>query len=280
LVFVGCSTNTTLWKHEKPLVPDDATLVHVSDDAHELGKNHPADVAVLGDPGTVAGELADEVSDALDPDVLEERLESVESTKEVVGEKMESMGVDESDSPLPSKAELVDALRDATPDAFLVDEGVTAKYALLTRFDLEARQWFANKGGGLGYGLPASVGAAIAHDEVGSERDVVGFVGDGSYLYYPQSVFSAVREGVDLTVVVSNNRNYRILKDNTLDIFGGNEDDYDFVGMDIEPRVNVPANAESYGATARRVESEDELDEALTDAVGGGVDVVDVLVHD
>ena len=282
LVFVGCSTNTTLVRHEKDLVPESATCIHVSDDAWQIGKNDPADAAVIGDPGRVLDELADRVRARLSDDARESRLERVGAVKEMVAAKMNQMGADDApDDPRASKAELVDSMHDVAPDAYIVDEGVTAKYAMLTRWPFAPEQYVSNKGGGLGYGLPAAVGAGVAEGQRDEPRDVVGFVGDGSYLYYPQTLYSAARYGVDLTVVIPDNRNYRILKDNTLDMFGGDEDDYEFVGMDFEPPVDIPANAESHGARGRLIEDPDEISASLAEAMEReGPDVLDVLVHD
>ncbi|UPV73660.1 thiamine pyrophosphate-binding protein [Halorussus limi] len=281
LVFVGCSTNTTLTRHERPLVADDTTCVHVSDDAWQVGKNQPADAAVVGDPGRVLRELSERLRKRLTATDREGRLERVEMVKNMVESRMAEMGDGEADDPRASKAELVDAMEAVAPDAYIVDEGVTAKYAMLTRWDLEPEQYVSNKGGGLGYGLPASVGAAIAESQTDDPRDVIGFIGDGSYLYYPQTLYSAAREEVDLTVVIPDNRNYRILKDNALDLFGGEEDDYEFVGMDFDPPVDIPANAESHGARGRLVPEPDEIESALEKALDrDGPDVLDVLVHD
>jgi benzoylformate decarboxylase len=300
LVFAGTSTNTTLTAHDRPLVSADTTCVHLGDDPWQLGKNQPADAAVVGDPGRVMADLADRVRDRVDEGTRDRRLESVEAFEQMAARRVEAMGEDgeaqraseslsgdqprdEREDPGASKAELVDAMESVAGDAYVVDEGVTSKYAMLTRWSFEPEGYVSNKGGGLGYGLPASIGAAIAESdrEDREPRDVVGFVGDGSYLYYPNAIYSAARHGVDLTVVIPDNRNYRILKDNTLDLFGGEEDDYEFVGMDFEPPVDIPANAESHGARGQLIEDPDEISSALAAAMDReGPDVLDVLVHD
>ena len=281
IVFAGCSTNTTLMRHESPLVDPGTTCIHLGDDARELGKSQPADAAVLSDPGLVMRELADRLNERLSDEEREERLAAVERAKAAASETLRTVGTGEPDDPRASKAELVDAMRATAPDAAVVDESVTANYVMLARWPFEPEQYQSNKGGGLGYGLPASVGAAMAESEAGTGRDVLCFVGDGSYLYYPQTLYSAARHGVDLTVVVSDNRNYRILKDNTLAIMGGEEADYDFAGMDFEPPVDIPKNAESHGARGQLIESPEEIEDALAAALGrGGPDVLDVLVHD
>ncbi|MFB6360105.1 MAG: thiamine pyrophosphate-binding protein [Halobacteriales archaeon] len=283
LVLAGCSTNTTLVRHEGELIDRGTDTVQVGVDPWELGKNEPADATVRGDPGAILGALADRVDDRLDPEERETRLEDVAAFKAMAEKQMRALGEDAAEDPRASKADLVDALEAAAPEAFIVDEGVTAKYAMLTRWSLSPEQYISNKGGGLGYGLPAAVGAAMAERTRTDRepRDVIGFVGDGSYLYYPHTLYTAARYGVDLTVVIPDNRNYRILKDNTLDLFGGAEADYDFVGMDFEPPVDIPANAESHGATGRLIEDAPAIESAVTDAVAtDGPVVLDVLVHD
>jgi len=283
VAFVGCSTNTTLMRHEEPLVSPDTETVHVGPDAWELGKNEPTNAAVVGDPGLVMAELAERVGGRLDADERERRVEAVRELKASLAGTIRSMGEDEKPEgeTRASKAELVDAIQSVVPEAYVVDEGVTSKYALLTRFDLDAEGYISNKGGGLGYGLPAAVGAALAERETDAPREVLGFVGDGSYLYYPHTLYTAARREVDLTVVVSDNRNYRILKDNTVRMFDTDYEDHDFVGMDFDPVVNIPQNARSHGARGHLVETPETIAETLEAAVERpGPDVVDVLVHD
>ncbi|WP_458206586.1 thiamine pyrophosphate-binding protein [Haladaptatus sp. NG-SE-30] len=279
IVFAGCSTNTTLTRHDRDLVSEHATAIDLNDDPWQVGKTTPADVAVVGDLGLVMDAIAEQVEVA--DDELAGRLERVQQFKSFAQQKIASMGEDESDDPRASKAELVDALRSVVPDAYVVDEGVTSKYALLTRWNFERESYISNKGGGLGYGLPAAVGAAMAEAGRDDPRPVVGFIGDGSYLYYPHTLYSAARYDVDLTVVIPDNRNYRILKDNTIKLFGGTDDDHEFVGMDFEPPVEIPKNAESHGASGYLVESPEDIESTVATALEeDGPSVVDVLVHD
>jgi benzoylformate decarboxylase len=282
LVFAGCSTHTTLIRHESPLVGRETTCIHLGGDARELGKHHPADAAVLGDPGEVMVELGERLKGMVGPDTREKRIEGVERAKASLADTLDSIGRgDAEDDPRASKAELVDRLREAVSDAYVVDEGVTAKYPLLLRWPLDARGMISNKGGGLGYGLPAAVGAAVAEGQREEPRDVLGYVGDGSYLYYPHAIHTAARHGIDLAVVIADNRNYRILKDNTVKLFGGTVDDHEYVGMDFDPPVDLVANAQSHGAEARRVETPDGIGPAVTEALASeGPTVLDVLVHD
>lgn len=283
LALVGTSTNTTLLHHENPLVSEDTTTIQVSSDPWEVGKNHPADSAVVGDPGRVMDAIAERVEGRLDEAERESRIDYVETMKGSLEATMEQLGEDEKPEgdTRSSKAELVDNMKSVDPDTYIVDEGVTSKFALLTRFPMEPEQYLSNKGGGLGYGLPASVGAAFAESMRDDPRNVVGYIGDGSYLYYPNTLYTAARHDLDMTVVVPDNRNYRILKENTMKMMGGDEEDYEFVGMDFEPHVDIPKNAESHGARGHLVETPEEFPEVYEEALNSeGPDVIDVLVHD
>ena len=70
------------------------------------------------------------------------------------------------------------------------------------------RQYFHNRGGGLGWGMPAAVGVSLAHDHA----PVLCLVGDGSALYSPQALWSAVHEETPVVYVILNNLEYGILK--------------------------------------------------------------------
>ena len=278
ILLAGRSTDTDSFERDADRIPRDAELVHVSDDAWQVGKNEPADVAVIGDPGRVLGSIADRVSELVDDAERARRLDRVRAA----GARNDSSAgnVDPGDG-RATKTQLARALDAVLDDALVVNEAVTSSLALRQERAFGPNEYLSNKSGGLGYGLPAAVGAALAEEEAGGERTVVGFIGDGSYLYYPQTIYSARRYDVDLTVVVANNSNYRILKDNTIRMLGGSEDDYDFPGMDFDPAVDFTANAGSHGAVAHRVDSPTEIEPTLREAVTtDGPVVVDVAIKD
>ncbi|PSQ11890.1 acetolactate synthase [Halobacteriales archaeon QS_5_70_15] len=279
VVLAGVVSNTTTNPPEVDIVPSTATTVQVSNQAWELGKNYVADVAVLGDPGAVMARLADRLEGQVPDAEREARVEAMARTRRRL--RTGAADDEEPSDPRASDAELAAAMRAAAPDARVVAEAPTTAGAVRAAWAFEPGQYFANRGGGLGYGLPAAIGSAIAERGRQEPRDVVALVGDGSYLYYPQSLYTAARYDVDLTVVVADNRNYRILKDNTLRLFGGEEEAYDFVGMDFDPPVDLAANAVSHGASGRLVEDPGEIESAVANAVAEpGPTVLDVLTRD
>jgi benzoylformate decarboxylase len=284
--FLGAISNVPTSSADTGFVTEGSTCVQISADARELGKNYPADVAVLGDPGVVVGELLDRLDGRIDAAERDARLERVERVR---GAWLDSRteGADAGDHERTSKAELVAALHAAVPDARVVAEAVTSRAALVANRgrpadgDLEVEQDSSWRGGSLGHGVAAAIGAAIAERERPAPRDVVGFVGDGSFLYYPHAVYSAARYDVDVTIVVADNRNYRILKDNMVALLGGSLDDYDFESVEIDPPVDIAGTAAQFGASGRLVADPDDVRAAIASAVAEpGPSVLDVLVHD
>src|SRR5207244_2413232 len=67
--------------------------------------------------------------------------------------------------------------------------------------------WLTLCGGAIGQGLPVATGAAVAC----RDRKVVCLEADGSAMYTLQSLWTQVREGLDVTTVIFNNRSYALL---------------------------------------------------------------------
>ena len=62
------------------------------------------------------------------------------------------------------------------------------------------------KGGGLGYGMPASLGAALAHK--GTDKFCVNIQPDGDLLFTVSSMWTAVHHQIPLLSIVCSNRSY------------------------------------------------------------------------
>lgn len=108
-------------------------------------------------------------------------------------------------------------------------------------------------GGGLGFGLPAAVGAQLA----APDRPVVAAMGDGSMHYAITSLWTAAHYGIPLTIVVASNAEYGILKE-----FGVIEHATGVPGLDL-PGLDVVATARSYGVDAHEAKSTDDVAELL-----------------
>ncbi len=118
-------------------------------------------------------------------------------------------------------------------------------------------------GGAIGQGLPVAVGAAIACPT----RPVVALQADGSAMYTIQALWTMVREGLDVTVVVCANQAYNILK---YELFRVGVADVGPQARSLTdlapPRLDFVSLASGMGVPAIRAESADALVAGLRQA--------------
>jgi benzoylformate decarboxylase len=163
---------------------------------------------------------------------------------------------------------------EAMPDsAILVDEGLTSSRQMLAlRPHRDRYGYHALASGGIGWGLPASVGVSLANPD----RQVVCYSGDGSAMYSIQSLWTAAHHKLPLTFIIVNNGGYRIIKQRLLAFHA---DDH-YVGMDfIDPKVDFTGVAKSLGLEAIKITDPGELKSALKSAFGRpGPKLIEVVV--
>jgi benzoylformate decarboxylase len=163
---------------------------------------------------------------------------------------------------------------EAMPDnAILVDEGLTSGRQLLAlRPHRDRYGYHALASGGIGWGLPASIGVSLANPG----RPVVCYSGDGSAMYSIQALWTAANHKLPLNVIIANNGGYRIIKQRLLAFHG---DDH-YVGMDFkDPPVDFAGIARSLGLEAMRITDPGELQATLTSAFKRpGAKLIEVMV--
>ncbi|MCW1933471.1 5-guanidino-2-oxopentanoate decarboxylase [Pararhodobacter zhoushanensis] len=102
---------------------------------------------------------------------------------------------------------LLQALRDAVPEAIFVGDSTQIAYAGNLYYSHDrVGGWFnaATGYGALGYGIGAAVGAALA----APGTRVICLTGDGGLMFHPGELRTARDEGLDVTFVVFNNEGY------------------------------------------------------------------------
>ena len=158
-------------------------------------------------------------------------------------------------------------------NAILVDEGLTSsRHIVALRPHRDRYGYHALAAGGIGWGLPASVGASLANPQ----RPVVCYSGDGSAMYSIQALWTAAHHKLPLSVVIINNGGYRIIKQRLHSFHG----DDNYIGMDFaDPPVDFAGLAGSLGLDAIRITDPAELKPTLSSAFGRpGTKLIEVVV--
>ncbi len=126
---------------------------------------------------------------------------------------------------------------------------------------LERETFYTCASGGLGHGLPAAVGVALARPG----RKVIGLLGDGSAMYAIQGLWSAAELKLPVAFVVVNNSSYRALEE-----FGRHFDIGVLPGVKL-PHIDFCGLAAAQGVKSMRVERCEDLDGALREIFGAQV---------
>lgn len=262
-------------------MPPTLPVIHLDTDPWEIGKNHPAQVAILGDPKATLPELTAETDARLTQSAragARERLEraskAVLADRAALADKAHAMARAVPVQPLA----LLHAIGALLPkDAVVVDEAISSSAGIrqLIKSD-DPQSFFGLRGGGIGWGLPAAIGVKLALPD----RPVVALIGDGSAMYTIQALWTAAHARIGVAFVLFNNTSYRILKQRTNLLRGSAEQTDTYVGMDlVDPAIDFVALARALGVDAERARTVGEAADLLKQAIaGGGPMLIDVAV--
>jgi benzoylformate decarboxylase len=262
-------------------MPEGMTVVHMDTDPWQLGKNYPAKVAILGDPKATLPDLAEALRKRLGSGGVKERqakIAALSAAHTSATEKLRTKARTEVQSSPISPLALVGAVADAVPDdAIIVDESISSSHGVRNLFRAQdQRSFYGLRGGGIGWGLPATLGVKLAQPG----RPVVGLIGDGSAMYTIQALWTASHDSIPCVYVIFNNASYRILKQRTLALKGFSAEDDQYVGMDlVNPRIDYVGMAKALGVPGELVEKGVEIGAAVKRGLAsGGPYLVDVHI--
>lgn len=253
-------------------VPPSVKIIQVDPDPYEIGKTYPVELGLRGDVGATARALRASIETLASPDARA----GIAARTVAIGEERASavagldaaVQVQSSQSPLPALAACAAAVEAFEGPVSVVDEAVTntaAVRAVLPQRDPDS--YFFFRGGGLGWGIPAAAGVALAQPD----RSVVAFVGDGATNYVPQSLWTLAHHDIPATIVVLNNGGYYILKAQLLGMGGKAAAAGVYPGMDIaDPTVDFMALASAYGVPSERAETSGDITAVVRKAMSSG----------
>ncbi|EBA15560.1 hypothetical protein RSK20926_15121 [Roseobacter sp. SK209-2-6] len=211
---------------------------------------HEAEIAIEGDAAEVTSALLS-LLEGNDP----AGEGSARAAKARAG-AMEEIGAD-----MRAACEVLDAMRDAVPEALMVGDSVYPIYAGNLYYDHDRPGgWFnaATGFGALGYGIPAAIGASLADPSA----PVICIVGDGGAQFSLPELMCAVDEKLPITFVIWNNHGYQEIATSMQDA------DVKVVGCDPTP-PDFEFVARSCGMPFQRIKSDPHMvSEALQQAQG------------
>jgi benzoylformate decarboxylase len=148
-----------------------------------------------------------------------------------------------------------------SPDSIVVEEAPSARSVMHNYLPVMRRETFYTMcSGGLGYGLPAAVGVAMAR----RSSKVIGLIGDGSSMYSIQGLWSAAQMKLPITLIILKNRRYAALQEFAA-VFGFASDEK-LEGTDL-PDIDFVSLAKGQGCDGVRVDKAEDLRGVLAEAL-------------
>lgn len=280
LLLVGTAEATSVFPAPAGPLPPGARAVEINTHTWELGKNHPVDVAIAADPKATLAELLEVTRGLLTPEQAQaarRRGEDYAELRRAERERLRGLNQQQRDQVPIAPSRLMEELAAALPpEAAVFDESITSGRALDLYLRPVPGRYFRGRGGGIGTGMPGTVGLQLAFPD----RPVVGIVADGSAMYTITALWTAAHHKLPATWVICNNGCYRILKLNMQAYLGEAGAGRRFVEMDFtDPPIDFVRLAESLGVRGRRVDRPADLGDALREAIAHpGPALVDVVV--
>ena len=236
-------------------LPSGLRLLHISDDPAETGRA-PVGDSLIGDAVLSLAALQD---------LLAEHTPANPKPRQRLEHRMAPHPApvpNGSRDGRPSAAQVFVALNEIRPaHAVLVEESPSNLADLHKAWPItEPDTFYTFASGGLGWNLPASVGIALAERDTHRNRPVITIIGDGSFNYSLQSIWSAAQLQLPLLIVIMRNEEYAILKS-----FALLEQAPGVPGLDL-PGMDFVSIAKGYGCDAARVADLDALKAAAAKA--------------
>lgn len=161
--------------------------------------------------------------------------------------------------------------------AIIVDESVTLSPIYYQKsFSSKPHSYLTITGAAIGYGMPCSIGAAIA----APDKVVINLQADGSAAYTVQSLWTQAREGLNIKTIILANNSYEILRQELERAgkinLGRNTSKLTQLS---EPRINWKQISQGFGVPSISVSSISELSESFAKALETeGPYLIEVLI--
>lgn len=237
-----------------------STKIHIDIDPSSINKNVRVDLPIVGDVGTVMGQLTK---------AWKERVKRRSNGKAVRNwwKKIEGwQAVDclayKQDKKLIKPQYAIERLYELTKDreTFITTEvGQHQMWAAQFYKFEKPNHWMTSGGlGTMGYGFPSAVGVQIAHPE----KLVVDISGEASFLMNMQELSTAVQYRLPVKIFILNNQ-YMGMVRQWQELLHGSR--YSETYMDSLP--DFVKLAESFGAVGMRATKPDELDDMIREMI-------------
>jgi acetolactate synthase-1/2/3 large subunit len=268
ILAVGCRFSDRITSSYRPGVTFDippTKLVQIDIDGFEIGRNYPVNVGIVGDAKSSLAALQDQLMALGEaPDYRNSAyFAELQDLKAKWDEHLRPMRTTDY-RPMTNSRAMVEIRKALSRDGILVTDSSNPANQAFNEFPIYGPKTNIVAGGmsGIGFGVPAAIGAQIAVPG----KPVLALVGDGSFLQTGTELATAAMLGVPLVVVVLNNGGWEAIKDLQINLFGYERQI--ITGWSTQKGeayfADVTGFSRSLGCAAERVEDPAKLTEAMS----------------
>ena len=244
-----------------------ATIVHLDVDAAEISKIRHADVPVVGPLKPILATLAKALATSAVPGRTDAWLRQISEWREEFPLRYSAEPRASDTGPMLKPQRVLEQLQELTAgrDDVVWTTGVGQHQMWAMQYiQCDRPRTFISSGGlgTMGYGIPAAIGAKAARPDA----TVICVDGDGCFQMTSQELATAALEDLPIVVVIVNN-GYLGMVRQWQDMFF--EERFSQIKL-THSLPDYAALARAYGALGFTAETEEELEEALVEAIASG----------
>lgn len=285
VVLIAGASRLSLSRRGHPLIPTESKIIEIGLREDHLARSYPADLLIYAHAEETLGQLVDAIQTReLDQAEVSARSRVAGKLKEQkAAHRKEALERVWDSNPIAPERLASEIDRAIAKDAVVVTEGVSSDPPIwdYVTFDQPGggRRHLISSGGSLGWGVGAAIGTKLG----APNNQVIALVGDGSYQFAVQALWTAKRFAVPLIIVIFNNLGYQANRWALAGLRGRAAETGHFIGISLEdPQIDHVGIARAYGHDGEQVIRPGDVGDALKRAIAaernGGLYVLDVLV--
>lgn len=263
---IGGTMFTQFSRKTLPVVAASVEVIHSSIDGTRIGRNYPVDLAVAGNPKLTLQAVLKELQQRDLPQTrIAARCEPVVARNKARRDRLQAVAEKVwHESPIAPERLAVELNNRMDVNATVVTEMASSDFYIWRYIDFEqadpGRYHVTSSGGVLGWGLGASIGAKMGRPD----KQTVLLIGDGSFQFGVQALWSAARYKVPVAVIIWNNNAYEANR-LALHRYGGKAAaSGKYTGCYLgSPTIDNISIAKGYGVDGEKVTDPDKLVDAI-----------------
>jgi acetolactate synthase-1/2/3 large subunit len=288
LLAVGCrfaDETASSYKQGVSFSIPPTKLIHIDIDPHEIGKNYPVTVGIVGDAKSCLKQLIEELGDYSKDYKKSNYFQEMQDEKKKWYKFLEDYR-DDTKVPVMISSVLKEIRKFFDRDAVIITSSGNVQAQMLQELEFYEPKTCLTAGGfsTMGYSVPAAIGAKLGSIDIGKpDRQVVALVGDGDFMMTLSELSMAVQLGLkNIFFIVLNNYGWIAIKDLQQAAFGEDRG-YGTAFYDKDENPYSPdftKIAEAFGCYSEKISTKEEIIPSLEGAAKSEKPVViEILVN-